>query len=180
MNVYEVSVAEGCEWVQGVDAAARGVLSGLDGTARRSSWTPVEVSLIAIVDDVPRAAADFPWLASNALALKRHTVDALGGYLERFGELLPLNCVNCADEELFVFNPLRIRDALDEARSDILRLPTGRVMTVTRYSFRADVVRDAVIFRIPQLRLLFATESLVERVQAHALSGLAFELVWSG
>lgn len=178
MDVFEISVAEGYEWVQGVDRPAREVLSALDGSARRSNWNAVDVRLVTAIDEVPCLPADFPWLGSHALVLKRRTIDAVGSFLERFGELLPLNCVNCGAERLVVFNAVQILDALDEARSEIVRFPTGRVMTVTRYSFRPDVVNDAVIFRIPQLSKLFATESLTEHVHEHGLSGLKFEPVW--
>lgn len=55
------------------------------------------------------------------------------------GNLLPLES---PDAELWMFNAIRIHDALVGKKSEIIRLSAGRVLAIERYFIRPVVVGD--------------------------------------
>jgi len=105
-------------------------------------------------------------------------LDALGPLLREYGELLPLKC---RDADLVMYNPTRVIDALDEEASSVIRFPEGRLMWIRHHVFRADVVTDIDIFKIPNLRVspTFVSHRFVDRWMASGLKGLEFTHVWA-
>jgi hypothetical protein len=97
--------------------------------------------------------------------------------LSKNGELLPLMCEGA---ELFVFNPVRLEDALDEAESDVKRFSGGRIMMITRHAFRPDVINGIDAFKIPNLRVspTYVGEAFMTRWKNGGLTGLDFKQVW--
>jgi hypothetical protein len=179
LSMYRPTVPEGFEWVVPTDSADFEFLREFDGTQRKHSWTPIVVNLLRVDDTgVLRRPADLPWLGDNVLVLTSRAVGAIGELLEEFGELLPLAC---DDAELFVFNPLRVIDALDAERSEVIRFSTGRVVDIPRYVLRRQAVEGMHVFKIPEMTRgsLLVSSLVVDAVNEADLRGTEFQRVWS-
>jgi hypothetical protein len=161
-----------------INDAANGVLLAINGTPREDGWQPIPVNLVHEDEGRKLAASDSPWLGSHAIIFRRQALAKLDAHLREYGELLPLSC---PEAELLVFNPTRVLDALDEPASLITRFSNGRIMRVTRYAFRAEVVSGVDIFKIPNLRVspTFLGERIVRAWGSAGLRGLVFNKVWS-
>lgn len=98
------------------------ISSLLNGQRRASSWRPIPIEIIR--EDQGRALtyADSPWLSSDALVFGPKAIEVMEPLLAKNGELLPLMCEGA---ELFVFNPVRLENALDEAASTVERFDDG-------------------------------------------------------
>ena len=149
----------------------------ISGSRRHTMWRPIAMRLIR--DDQGRklASSDSPWLGNHALIFRSNVVCALGAFLQRYGELLPLSC---KDANLSIYNPTCVVDALDETASSATRFSSGRVMLIKRYVFRSDVISGIDIFKIPDLRVspTFVSQRFVDLWNSHGLKGLEFKLVW--
>jgi hypothetical protein len=170
---------EGYEWVVPVDEADFEIFRGLDGTPRRTGWQPVPMRrLTKTRTGARRAESDLPYLASHVLVLRDEAFAALSDVLAEYGELLPLSC---PDTGLWVFNALRVVDALDEDRSTLRRFSSGRIADIQRYAFDLERIAGIDIFRLPQTPRgpLCLGGGFVDRVRAAALRGVDFQLVWS-
>jgi hypothetical protein len=179
-RIYVPAVQEGYEWVLPVDEADHEVFHGMDGTPRRAGWRPVPVYRVTTTSaGTPRAESDLPWLGSHVLVLRDKAVGALGDVLAGYGELMPLSC---PDTELWVFNALRVVDALDEERSTLRRFTSGRIADIQRHVFHPDRVAGVEVFRLPQTPRgpLCLSGDFVDRVHSAGLRGAGFDLVWAG
>ena len=150
----------------------------VSGTPRQSKWKPVPMRLVRDDEGKKLVESDSPWLGSHALIFRRSVVDSLGALLREWGELLPLSCF---DADIWIYNPTRVIDALDEAASSVQRFDDGRIILIQRHVFRAQMVRDIDIFKIPSLRVspAFASQRFVDRWNESGLRGLEFRRVWS-
>jgi len=122
--------------------------------------------------------SDSPWLGQWALMLRPKAVNALRSLLEANGELLPLAVAN---EELQIYNPRHVVDALDEDRSKLSR-SDGDILIVYTHVFRPEVIRNLPIFKISNLKVspTFVDQSFVSLWRASRLKGLDFTQVWEG
>lgn len=112
--------------------------------------------------------------------MRRTAVNALRDILDASGEVLPLSTDDGV--ELFVLNA-RVIDALDEAKSSIMRFPgTNRIMRIKTVAFIASSIDDDVdVFRLPhRASPTYVSQRFVDRVKAAGLRGLEFKKVWSG
>ena len=151
-----------------------GMLNHTPGMPARESWVPPWVFLYAGDDDQPpRRRADMPWFADGALVVTRRAMKVLGEVLGFDAEMLPLRHDG---EDLWLVNPWRQVDALDEENSVIDRFPsTGRVMRVRRYAFREDKVRGLSCFTVPQLgNTMFVSGRVAEAARRAGLTGTVF------
>lgn len=174
MKIYIPKRAEGYEFCQPQhDDDFEVVNSQINGTVRKDNWTPIPVKIVSGDEGSHLHSSDSPWLGTHALIFSKKVIDAIGPLLCEYGELLPLEC---ADQGLFIFNPLRIIDALDEAGSAITRFENGRIMRISRYAFHRDAVTDVDIFKIPNLRVspTFVSERFVKIWSSNGLVGLDF------
>jgi len=153
------------------------VIVEIDGTPRQSSWRPMPVALIHEDRGRRLSAADSPWHGEHALVFRPRVIDVLGPLLRQYGELLPLLC---QEAELVMYNPTQVIDALDEDQSSIWRFSDGSIMWIQRYAFRAEVIGDIDVFKIPNKRAspTFLSERFVDRWKASGLTGLEFKQVW--
>jgi hypothetical protein len=149
----------------------------VNGEPRRQTWTPIAMQFFRDKNARHRRESDSPWLGPHALIFRPRAIEALGPLLDQYGELLPLLCRGA---EVWMYNPIRVLDALDEQASAVARFSSGRIMVVDRYVFRPDVVRDVAIFKLPNLRAgpALVGDEFVERWEAAGLTGLDFEEVW--
>jgi hypothetical protein len=79
-----------------------------------------------------------------------------------------------------MYNPTRVVEALDEPASSVIRFSDGRIMMIQRHVFRADVIGETDVFKLPNLRVspTFLSQRFVDRWEASGLKGLDFERVW--
>jgi hypothetical protein len=119
-------------------------------------------------------ASDFPsFTVSHIPVFSTKAVEILGDVLTKNGELLPLNCI---DGEYFAYNVLNLVSALDQEKSDIVRFPAGRIMTVRKYALYEDKLADQMIFKIPEIVLLsvFVTDRFKNQIEDAGLTGFCF------
>ncbi len=143
----------------------------VNGTPRQPSWEPVPVHLVHIDQGRELVESDSPWLGAHALIFRAAAMDSMGSALREYGELLPLSC---SEASLWIYNPTRVVDALDESASSVLRFNDGRVMLIQRHVFRADLLRGNDIFKIPNLRV---SPTFVDSVPRRGVRAPAFEEV---
>lgn len=150
----------------------------VNGTARQSSWEPLPVQLVHIDQGQKLVESDSPWLGAHALIFKKTAVDSMGSALREYGELLPLSC---SEASLWIYNPMRVVDALDESASSLLRFDNGKIMLIQRHVFRANLLQGNDVFKIPSLRVspTFVSQRFVDRWNEAGLKGLEFKQVWA-
>jgi hypothetical protein len=122
--------------------------------------------------------SDFPSLM-GALVFSVRAVNALQWLLRENGEILPL-C--CTEGEYYAFNLTTSIDALDESNSEVERFESsGSIMQINKYTFFADRLHGATIFKIPQSRAkIFVTDKFCQMVTDNGLLGFEFVNVWEG
>ena len=122
-----------------------GMLNQRPGRRVGESWVPVRVFRWEGDGPPPLRRADMPWFAGGALVVALRAKEALGEVLGEDAEMLPL--LNDS-EDLWLVNPWREVDALDEENSEIQRFASsGRVERITRYAFREDKVKEYLALR---------------------------------
>jgi len=151
----------------------------IDGTPRSTTWRSPPMRLFDKDEGQPLLEADSPWLGSHALIFRRPALGELEALLLSCGELLPLDC---AVPDLFIYNPTRVLDALDEQASEVERLDSGAIWMIDRHVFRPEVIAGVDVFKLACLRCspTYVSDRFVERFKAAGLRGLVFDKVWSG
>ena len=116
----------------------------------------------------PRLPSDFPWVTSSVLGLSPRAHERVGPRLAGRGVLIPVQ----SPDGWWLYRPQCYLD-LDESRSELQRLPSGRVAIVTRYAFQGDIP-DAPVLGIRQLPRgpLLMPISFVDAADALGLVGL--------
>jgi hypothetical protein len=137
------------------------------------SWVPPRVFLWKGDDSPPLRRADMPWFADGALVVTLRAKEALAEVLGADAEILPLLHDG---EDLWLVNPWRQVDALDEENSEVERFrSSGRVKRIKRYSFREDKVKEISCFTIPQQEnVMFVASSVADAAQQAGLTGVIF------
>lgn len=151
-----------------------------DGHSMKAEWSPLEVALLRDEkeDHRERPQSDFPNLGGVVPVFSAHAIDTLRDLLTANGEVLPLRY---REGNYFVYNPTRVVDALDEARSEIeVFKSSGRVMRIVRYEFYPERLQGLTAFRLSQRpTLVYVTEKFVQRVKDAGLIGFDFVPIWS-
>lgn len=179
MKVFTITAPEGYEWV--LPAVEREIeMLRFDGQPRADSWRPIAMRRLARDEQGhPLLASDFPSCSGGEmLMLRRKAIDALGEILRCSGELLPLAC---PEGELWTLNVTNLVDALDEASSEVLRLPeSGKILRVKKPVFRSEAIQGQEVFKLSAIPrgLIYVTDSFVDRVRAEDLRGIDFKQVW--
>lgn len=180
MNVYIPDSIGGYEMCHPVNEGYFVKIDSLiNGETRKNGWQPIKVNIINEGDNGEKLnKSDSPWLGSNSLIIRQSAIDKIGGFLEKYGELLPLDC---DEDNVVIFNPTVVVDALDENASSILRFKSGKVMRIVDYVFRPEVVTDKHIFKIPNIRAssTFVSDHFVDLWISAGLKGLKFFKIWS-
>lgn len=150
----------------------------INGVARRATWKPLTVALIRTEGESRLRRSDSPWLGVHALIFSQNAIESLGGVLSENGELLPLEC---AGEELFIFNPTKVLKALDEEASSLTRFDSGAIMMVRNYEFLPEVVDQIDMFKLSNLRVspTFLSHKFVQLWRESGLEGIEFKRVWN-
>jgi hypothetical protein len=150
----------------------------INGAPRQSSWEPIPMRLVHNDEGRRLLKSDSPWLGAHALIFRENAIHLMGSTLRAHGELLPLAC---SEADLWIYNPTFVIDALDEASSSIQRFHNGRIMWIQQHVFRARVLGDVEVFKIPNLRVspTFFSHRFVDRWHASGLTGLEFIQEWA-
>lgn len=178
-SIYTPLSAEGfelCQPIEQGDFERINVL--LNGESRLSDWDPIPMHIIREDEGQNLAVSDSPWLGSHALVLRTAAIEAVGPLLRRYGELLPLSCESA---QVWMYNPTLVIDALDHTAASVVRFADGRIMTITRYAFRSDILGDVDIFKIPDFRVspTFFSQRFVSLWKSASLKGLRFKKIWT-
>jgi hypothetical protein len=147
------------------------------GSPMAASWQPLLVEILRDARHRNRPRSDFPAFGGDPVFSKR-AIEALRDLLEPNGEILPLRC---HEGTYFAYNVTRLVDALDEARSELERFSSGRIMWIERPVFFPVRIASEVIFKIPQSpNRTFVTDRFAQRIQEQGLVGFDLQPVWSG
>lgn len=179
-SVFLPESVDGFEWIQPIEESDFDAVYQLDGSSRTSEWTPIRMRALERLDDRGRLlrSSDIPWLGEHALVFRNDSYEAVREVLNGSGEFLELVLAN-SGEALWLFNVCRVIDALDEARSDVVRFPSsGRIMAINRHEFRPHILRGEVAFRVPQVRTLFLTHPAAKAIERVGPTGTALMEVW--
>lgn len=165
-----------CDLAPVNDADSQALVAAFDGTSMLARWSPLEVEPIREHPELGTDLGDYARLGSVPTFSAR-AVEVLGTLLTDHGELLPLRMA----PKYFAFNATTILDALDEARSSIVRFAGGKVMMINKFTFRPEPVRTAIVFKLPQLHRskVFVTEIFVDLAMNAELRGFGCERVWT-
>jgi hypothetical protein len=146
-----------------------------DGKSMMNTWNS-ELEFAFIPERLRKS--DTPGLSSHIPVFTPRAVEALADFLESNGELLP---ITCEGKRLFIFNVMRVIDALDEENSELKLFDDGDIMDILRFSFFPEKIGRTTIFKVPQCILtgVFVTEPFVKRVEEANLKGFKFRLLWS-
>jgi hypothetical protein len=176
MAIYEVSVADGFEWVLPCSEADRARLRELYDGPPVGDWNPPCVKALREDEGQRLRESDFPTLASQVLIMKSRACQLLRNELDGQGRLLPLRELD--GEELWAFAP-NILPLLDEKRSEVLRShDDGRILLVLKPVFKDAAPAAARAWRLPYSSSpVFVSEHIADAVQSAGLQGLAFKEV---
>jgi hypothetical protein len=146
-----------------------------------NSWVPLPVRRdYEVKDNMTKPLGDRIGIdaETDPMVLSRRALDVLLPHIGNLGQVLPL----AFDEaEYAFFNITNVVDALDEAKSKLKYFSDGGFHRVLRYAFKPEVVRDQLMFKIPQQPggFAFVTDRFVEIVRANGLTGFGFEKKWT-
>ncbi len=174
MSVYKTTRLTGCELCHPINQSDfETIIVQINGELRKSHWKPIWMRLVQEDEGKRLIEADAPWLGPHGLIFKESATNVLKTLLEENGELLPLVCDG---GPLWIFNPTRVVDALDEANSKLKRFKSGGIMMIDKHVFREKIVRDLHIFKIPNLRSspVFVSQRFVDLWKSTGLIGLDF------
>jgi hypothetical protein len=146
------------------------------GESKRDTWQPYEARWER---ESGRPLPGFTMLMDIPV-FTTEAQQALEPVLEGRGEVLPLN-VTDAPPDAVAFNVTRVVDALDEDRSEIKRMSSGKVMRIARPVFIPERIADATIFKVTTYpRALYVTGTFLEAAEAAGVQGLRLSENWAG
>jgi hypothetical protein len=99
-------------------------------------------------------------------------------HLQRLGQWIPLDF----DEmPYWLFWLTEVQDVLDLDVSRIEHFRSGKVMRIARAAFKPEVAQAPFMWHVPQQPSQFVcvTDTALELVREHRLTGFCFELLWN-
>jgi hypothetical protein len=140
-------------------------------------WVPREIV-------GPDEQRDYHALGLAVPMFNRRAVDALRGFLEPNGELLPLMCKR---GQYYAYNVTTVADVLDLERSEVKwpswyrlrKLAPVLAQEITHYEFKEALLPDLSVFRIPERVVeYYVTDRFADRVVQLGLRGFDLRKVW--
>lgn len=154
-----------------------GLLFKFEGQSLAAEWIPPQVRFIR--EDVENGLPDGDFMDLGTIPVFRAGTlpQSMRRILEGDGELLPLSS---AEGEFLAYNVTSVIDALIEDQSQLARFPDGRIMRVEQGAFNTRLLRNAMIFKIPQKRRpeVFVTEQFVREATQAEMTGFRFVPHW--
>jgi hypothetical protein len=170
--IFAATTADGYEWLE-CDIADAQKIFDLTGAPMATDWKPIPVRRITKAKGKTLARSDFPSLVPYRLVMRRSAAEALASFWENSGELLPLRSDDRT--EFVILNVTKVLDALDEQRSDVLRLDGGEIVSIRTPVFVETVVRESDVFRLPHRGSpTYLSHRFIAAVDALGLKGLDF------
>ena len=179
MNVFRLDrdPRDGFDFALVDESSDRSIWNGFNGVPLAVQWRTPKITAVN-VNDAEAEPDDFALLGTVPVFSLR-TLEAMLDLLRPNGEVLPLHYQGA---EYFAYNVTSVLPALDEESSILRRFPGGNVvMSISKYAFKPDILRDTAVFKIPQLpkAFVFVTDIFVVRVQSAGLTGFSFPLLWN-
>lgn len=146
----------------------------LNGTPRSDAWMPVGVDWDEATTPAGRGLpVDFPALGGLGYAFSQRALELLFPLVGEKIEALPLDSVR---GKYYVVNVLNLIDALDEGRSEIKRIPGGRIDVIVKHAFKSNSTDGQHIFKLQQEPLgpVYVSAEFKRAVEHHGLTGLIF------
>lgn len=178
VTVYRTYFEPGYYWAQAVGGASQ--ILQLKSRCRGDPWKPIWMYMTTTdAQGHPRQSADMPWHGAGTIVAKNRARQVLEPVLGEDAEWLP--GYDSDGEELWLVHAWRVVDALDEAHSHIERYQSSdRIMSVRKFALRAEAVKGARCFRLPQLPgLVLVSDEVASAADAAELHGTRFLSVWS-
>ncbi len=149
------------------------LLSNLTGVSAQSTWKNLEIQFEAADKGKQKMYSDFPWYMSSVLILRENVVSKMKYFFEANGELLPMHSID--NQKLYAFN-CNVIDALDEEKSDIIRLKgSGKIVLVKKIAFKDEKLINADIFRLNySASPTFVSEEFIKLYNEYKFVGLKF------
>lgn len=153
----------------------------MDCRPRLATWTPPPVFVYQPLLE----AGDFYQFGGAAPIASPRATEALRGFFEEAGELLPLPH---AGTEYTLLNVTECINCLDHERSAWLLTQDGERVYPTRYVFHPDRFSESALFKIPETHRgeVLVVEGLRDPedefravVERAGLKGLRFEELWT-
>ena len=182
MIVYDPWASDEGEWVSPVEPGGhrkiRGLLLENPGVPVGDRWVPPRMFMITQDEGISFRRVDMPHYSSDGIMATSRAREVLEPIVGNDAEFLE---VTGGREMMWLVNPWRVVDALDEEKSDLKRFNNSeRIMKVTKYVFRPGALAGVTYFRVPRLRATtFVTAPVVEAVHAAGLTGTVFRRLWS-
>jgi hypothetical protein len=179
LEIFEPWVTERGESAMPVDSGSFDQLRQLEdrGAPVGREWKPFEVRIIRKDGGRGFKESDCPWISGGFMLLRPAAVEVFRPFLGDDAELLDLIC---ADAQLKLLNVWRHLEALDVARSEVVRFPSsGRIMTVKSYAFDDATIDGHAMFRLsalPRTRI-FVQRPVVEAAEGAGLRLVTFRLI---
>lgn len=179
VHIFRPSVPEGYEWAVPTDDADLEVIRARGERPPGDPWTPIQMALLKVDDHgQSQKRSDLPWLGGHVLVLRDEAIEAVGEILRPHGELLPLLC---DEARLALFSAPVVQGVLDEARSDMVRFGSGRIMALRAPAFRGSALGGRGAFRLAEMPRgdLYLTDHVVEAIRSTGMTaGTHFTLVY--
>lgn len=135
-------------------------------------YQPIHIEL-----DAPEAILWSYYSIAGTLGLfSDEAVSRIGHSAFRHYQLLP---AQLNQKGFTLLKPIELLPCLDLAKSDVVafRSNPNRIKEVRKYVFKKEMIDDNLLFSIPELPGLFATDPVRTAVLQNLLSGFAFHLV---
>lgn len=148
-------------------------LTNLTGSPVQNTWKNLEIQFLSADTGKKKMYSDFPWYMSSVLILRENVVSKMKSFFEKNGELLPMHSVD--NQKLYAFN-CKIIDALDEEKSDIIRLKSsGKIVLVKKIAFKDEKLVNVDIFRLNYPSSpTFVSEEFIKLYNEYKFVGLKF------
>jgi hypothetical protein len=149
----------------------------ISGLSQKGNWKPLKVKIVKKDQGKALAKSDSPWIGSHTLIFRERVVRTMRSFLEKYGELLPLEE---KFDQLFIYNPWLCENALDSANSEKMKLSSGKIIRITKYAFYKKQVDGLAAFKISDLRVspVFLGQAFVDEWLAAGFTGLEFKEIW--
>lgn len=158
----------------------------------KDTWKPLKIYLNRrdYNKNLLLPVADCIDYSSRSLILSERAIEVLREYLEPTGELLPVEVYNKSKlnytklkNKYFAYNCLNTLNTIDKNNSKVSSLSDGTVISVEKYAFFYEKLKDQVIFKDNGVMKvaceIYCTDKFHNKIIENNLKGFTFTLLWS-
>lgn len=82
--------------------------------------------------------------------------------------------------ECYAVNVLKVLDCLNEEKSEIKRMSSGKILWISKYAFKKDILYPYIFKVTTDGKIgVFVTDDFIKDIQQNKITGLSCKLVWS-